>query len=193
VRYKGRIEGNFKAMPDESGALWIPNNNYFPARNGYSPRYIILHGTAGFTSAEEVANFFKSTEEGENPASTHYVIGLYGEIVQCINEGDGAYANGGVTEGHDPWWSRSLNPNYVTISIEHVKLSRDNSDELTELQKLVSFELVRRICERHGIPKRWADAGGGITGHYSMDPVHRSFCPGPYPWDELFEFLVRDV
>jgi N-acetyl-anhydromuramyl-L-alanine amidase AmpD len=179
-------------MPDENDALWIPNNNYFPARNRHHPRYIILHGTAGFTSAEEVANFFKATEISKNPVSTHYIIGLYGEIVQCIDEKDGAYANGGVTHGHDPWWSRLLNPNLLTISIEHVKLSRDNSDELTALQKQTSFALVQRICNRHTIPTRQADATGGITGHYSMDPVHRSFCPGPYPWDELFAFLHHE-
>lgn len=174
----------------ELDVLWIPNNNYFPARNGYKPRYVILHGTAGYTSAKEVANFFKSTEGSENPVSTHYIIGLHGEFIQCIDEGQGAYANGGVTEGHDPWWSRNLNPNYITISIEHVKPARDNSDELTERQKQASFELVRRICDRHNIPKRWANSEGGITGHYSMDPVQRSFCPGPYPWDELFTFLA---
>ena len=176
-------------MPDENEALWIPNNNYFPTRNGYHPRYVILHGTAGFTSAEEVANFFKSTETGDNPVSTHYIIGLHGEVIQCIDEADGAYANGGVTEGHDPWWSRSLNPNLLTISIEHVKLARDNSDNLTELQKQTSFTLIQRICNRHNIPKRPADATGGITGHSSMDPIHRSFCPGPYPWHELFASL----
>ncbi len=169
--------------------IWIPNNNYFPRRNGNCPRYIILHGTAGFTSAEEVAHFFKATEKGDNPVSTHYIIGLRGEIIKCIEEEEGAFANGGVTEGHDVWWSKSLNPNLVTISIEHVKPSRDNSDELTDVQKEASFLLVQHICERYNIPRRWADAQGGITGHYSMDPVYRSFCPGPYPWEELFAYL----
>ena len=183
---------------DEPAALWIPNNNYFPARNGYTPRYVILHGTAGFTSAEEVALFFKSTEAGNDPVSTHYIIDLSGSIVQCIEEKEGAFGNGYISGApgisgdgihHDPWWSRGINPNYLTISIEHVKLARDNSDELTDLQKQASFDLVRRICERHTIPKRRADSEGGITGHFSMDPVQRSFCPGPYPWDELFAFL----
>jgi N-acetyl-anhydromuramyl-L-alanine amidase AmpD len=76
---------------DEAGALWIPNNNYFSGRNGYKPRYVILHGTAGFTSAEEVANFFKATEGGENPVSTHYIIGLRSELIQCVGEEEGAY------------------------------------------------------------------------------------------------------
>lgn len=186
-------------MLHKQSPLWIPNKNYFPYRNGYSPRYIILHGTAGFTSAEEVAHFFKSTEDSENPVSTHYIIGLYGEIVQCIDERDGAYANGGVTGTpgragdsihRDSWWSRQLNPNYITLSIEHLKLSRDNSDKLTEPQKQASFLLVQRLCAQWNIPTRRADANGGITGHFSMDPLHRSYCPGPYPWEELFTFLA---
>ena len=175
--------------PDEQGALWIPNNNYFPNRNGYKPRYIIIHGTAGFTSAVEVANFFKSTEKSDNPVSTHYIVGLHGEVVQCNNDSDGAWGNGGVSEGHDVWWSRSLNPNLITLSIEHVKLSRDNSDDITTIQKEAGFLLVKHLCERHDILRQWADAEGGITGHYSMDPIHRSFCPGPYPWGELFAYL----
>jgi N-acetyl-anhydromuramyl-L-alanine amidase AmpD len=177
---------------DEPEAIWIPNNNYFPGRYGHHPRYIIVHGTAGFTSAEEVARFFKSTEGGDNPVSTHYIIGLRGELVQCIDEAHGAFANGGVTEGHDPWWSRALNPNLVTLSIEHVKPHKDNSDQLTKLQKAASLRLIRRLCQRYQIPQRRADATGGITGHFSMDPVHRSFCPGPYPWDELFAFLAEN-
>ncbi len=176
-------------MPDEQQVLWIPNTNFFPERNGYKPRYVIVHGTAGFTSALAVANFFKSTENSENPVSTHYIIGLHGETVQCNNERDAAWGNGYVMEGHDLWWSRVLNPNLVTISIEHVKLSRDNSDELTEIQQQTSFALIDRICARHQVPRRWADAEGGITGHFSMDPVNRHFCPGPYPWDELFAYL----
>ena len=179
---------------DENGAIWLPNNNFFPNRKGYQPLYVIVHGTAGFTSAIEVGNYFKSTENTDNPVSSHYIVGLDGEVVQCVNESDGAWANGGVTEGHDTWWSTSLNPNLITISVEHVKLSKDNSDELTDAQKEASFLLIQHICDRYDIPYRWADEQGGITGHYSMDPVNRSFCPGPYPWEELFAYLnVQDV
>ncbi len=178
-------------LDEQNTSIWIPNKNYFPGRNGYTPRYIILHGTAGRTSAEEVARFFQKTEQGDDPVSTHYIIGLTGEVVQCVHEQDSAWGNGGFTEGHDSWWSRSINPNYLTISIEHVKPSTDNSDVLTELQKEASFRLIKSISARYAIPGRWADAMGGITGHYSMDPLYRSFCPGPYPWDELFAYLSQ--
>lgn len=173
---------------DEPGALWIPSNNHFAGRAGHSVRWLIIHGTAGFSSAQEVGYFFQTAD-----VSTHYTIGRDGTIVQSVREYDAAWGNGGVSEGHDPWWSQDLNPNYVTISIEHVKPSRDNSDELTPIQTEVSFRLVRAICDRHNIPKRRADATGGITGHYSMDPVGRHFCPGPYPWEELFAFLTEEI
>ncbi len=169
---------------DSIKALWLPSPNFFFRRDGHQARWIILHGTAGFYSAEEVGYYFQTAG-----VATHYTIGRDGVIVQSVAEQDGAWGTGGISRGHDVWWSPTVNPNNVTISIEHVKPQRDNTDELTLLQKYVSFRLIKHICERHAIPKRLADASGGITGHFSMDPLFRSFCPGPYPWDELMAYL----
>lgn len=176
-------------MPDEASALWIPNSNYFPGRNGYKPRYIIIHGTAGGTSAQAIASYFQSTEGGDNPVSSNYVIGTDGTVVQCVAESDGAYANGIFSMGHDAFWDTSVNPNLTTVSIEHCKPSEDNSDQITPAQLSASFTLIKHICERHGIPKHPADSSGGITGHFSIDPVNRSRCPGAYPWAALWDYL----
>src|SRR5207253_7656188 len=107
------------------------NNNCFKGAN--NPRYIILHGTAGGASALNIAQYFKGTEGGNNPTSAHYVIDQAGTIYQCNSEDDGAWANGVVSVGHDPWWSVSgnPNPNNITISIEHVKLDTANATPLT--------------------------------------------------------------
>jgi N-acetyl-anhydromuramyl-L-alanine amidase AmpD len=178
---------------DETGALWRPSPNYFPKRLGHRAKWIIIHGTAGFSSAEAVGYDFQHTD-----VATHYIIGRDGTVIQSVGEEDGAYGNGFVSGNpgrsgdglhHDPWWTRTINPNNVTISIEHVKPGKDNSDELTEVQKHASFLLIEHICQRHSIPRRYADESGGITGHFSMDPINRSFCPGPYPWAELFAYL----
>jgi len=177
-------------MSDEPGVIWLPNNNYFSNRNGQKPKFVILHGTAGGSSAVGIANYFKSTENGNNPVSSHYVVDQHGVVVQCIAEVDGAYGNGILSAGHDTWWSTAINPNNITISIEHVKPDVHNETPLTPAQQAASFKLIQHICERHGIPKRRADANGGITGHYSIDPVSRSQCPGEYPWAALFAYLA---
>ena len=178
-----------KTMSSDYGpAQWMPTSHFWPARYGNTPRWIILHGTAGGGSAQNVATYFQSNNP---PTSTHYVIGQDGTVVQCVAEADAAWGNGIVSAGHDPWWSADLNPNLVTLSIEHCKPHTDNSDQLTAVQQAASFALVAHLCAAHGIPARAADANGGITGHASIDPVNRSGCPGPYPWDGLWEYLRR--
>lgn len=167
--------------------IWIPSPNMWQGRNGHSPKWIVLHGTAGGSSAQNVAAWFQNPQA---QASTHYIVGQDGTIVSCVDEDDTPWANGIVTAGADPWWLPLDNPNYWTLSIEHVKPSTDNSDELTPAQQEASFALVERLCKRHSIPMRRADQDGGITGHYSVDPVNRSRCPGPYPWNTLFAFLT---
>jgi len=175
-------------------------------RQGHQPRFIIVHGTAGGTSAIDVANYMKGTVGGSNPVSTHFVIGQDGTIVQCVPVSLAAFGNGVIsgtptaglgfrTAGdgthRDDWWDENVNPNFLTVSIEHCKPSTDNSDILTPAQQAASFALIQCICDTYGIPKRFADAQGGVTGHFSVDPVNRSRCPGPYPWQELFNYLTN--
>lgn len=171
---------------------FLPSPNFWAGRFGATPKFVILHGTAGGTSAQNIANWFA------NPASqvsSHYVIDRDGTIFQCVKEEDSAWANGVITAGHDAWWDQSPpwngapNPNLNTISIEHVKPSLDNSDALTPAQQAASFELVNDICSKWSIPKRAADSLGGVTGHFSMDPINRARCPGTYPWNALWRDL----
>jgi N-acetylmuramoyl-L-alanine amidase len=175
-------------MVDYAGAIWIPSPHFFNNRYGHTPQYIILHGTAGGSSAQGVAEWFQNPA---SEASTNYVVGQDGTVVECVAEIDAPFANGIIADApgklHDPWWT--FNPNFNTISIEHVKPSVDNSDVLTAKQQQASFLLVRDICRRYHIPMRTADEAGGITGHFSMDPASRANCPGNYPWNALWAFL----
>jgi len=171
----------------EPGSLWIPSP-HFGTRGSYRAQWLIVHGTAGGSSAQAIGEWF------QNPASqaaTHYVIGQDGTVVQCVDEGSAAWGNGRVEAGADPWWSGSNpSPNQVTISIEHVKPSTDNSDLITPAQATASFRLIKNIISRHpGIRMGWATNTGGITGHFSVSPPSRERCPGPYPWEDLFNDL----
>lgn len=171
----------------------IPSPNHWNGREGHKPLWLILHGTDANTNdydgAYETAGWFQT-----NSVSVNYVIGRQGCVAQCVKESDAPYANGGVTDTptrkHDLWWSSNLNPNLVTISIEHVKhAGNNNADALTPAQKQASFELIYDICKRNNIPMRQANVHGGITGHFSMDPKERPYCPGNYPWTELWAYL----
>jgi Negative regulator of beta-lactamase expression len=146
--------------------LQIPNNNFNPGN--FPKTHIIIHGTAGGTSALEIANYFKGTEGSSNPTSSHYIVDQAGQKIQCVQEHNGAWANG------SPEW------NNKGISIEHVKSATDNSSILTPAQQTASFELIKDICNRHGIPRK------NILPH---NAVYNTACPGPFPWDSLTTYL----
>lgn len=171
------------------------------------PRWIFIHGTAsgtGYTAQETARDFGSPGWQANRHASTHYVIGYNGDIVQCVGEEHTAWGNGIISgppgrapigggdphAAHDAWWDTTAkrSVNEYSISIEHSK-SQDNSSELSPEQEAASFKLINDICNRWGIPRHYGDASGGIIGHYSVDPINRSFCPGTYPWQRLFTYL----
>jgi len=92
--------------------LQIPCLNYNP--DSGTKTHIVIHGTAGGSSAESVAHWFQSSEGGPNPVASHYIVDQLGVVVQCVQEKDGAWCN-----GSSPW-------NNLAISIEHVKIATDN-------------------------------------------------------------------
>jgi hypothetical protein len=154
-------------------------------RQGHKITHICLHGTAGGTKAENIANYFKTSEV---QSSAHFIIGQDGTIVQGVPCSLAAWGNGILLSPRLPWPS-NVNPNYYTISIEHCKPSPDNSDSLTDAQKKASFVLIKCICEQYNIPKRKGDVSGGIVEHADFDSVNRARCPGIYPYAELWAYL----
>ncbi len=157
----------------------------FP-RYGYKPTHLVIHGTAGGTSAEAVGHYF---QEEAVESSTHFVIGTDGEIVQCVSCLVAAWGNAPLNAPRFHFANANANPNYWTISIEHCKPHTDNSDTLTPAQQAASFKLVKAICEEYGIAKRRGDGSGGIIAHADINSVDRARCPGPYPWDELIRYI----
>jgi N-acetyl-anhydromuramyl-L-alanine amidase AmpD len=169
-------------MVDYSAAIpmYVPHENVFIDQN--QPRWVVIHKTAQppCPTAQDVAHYF-----AQDPArkSAHYIVGLDGTIVQCVAEKDGAGANCCLEAGHDSFWPTGINLNVLTISIEHVDPTLNNSTPVTEAQKRASFALVADICRRHKI------AASHIVGHRSINPVTRSFCPGNYPLEELRRYV----
>lgn len=141
---------------------------------------IVIHKTAGGTSASGIAEYFASTPL---EVSSHFVVGLEGEVVQCVSLIDGAAANCCLETGHDSFWDRygGVNLNLVTISIEHVDSSVDNSSFPPTAQLEASFKLVSWLCRTYGIKD--------IKTHASISPGSRARCPGNYPMDELIKYV----
>jgi N-acetyl-anhydromuramyl-L-alanine amidase AmpD len=155
-------------------------------RQGHKITHICLHGTAGGTSAQGIANYFATSNV---QASAHLIIDQIGNIAQGIPLSLAAWANGALTVGHAPYLPDNVNPNLYTVAIEHCKSSTDNSNALTDIQARKSFELIQCICDTYRVPKQEGNANGGIIKHADIDPVNRARCPSTYPWDQLWAFL----
>lgn len=183
-------------MSDEPGAIemYVPESITF---NSTDATFLVVHKTAGFSTAQQCAEYFGNLSENTGGASSHYIVGLDGTIVQCVPEARGAGANCCVEPGHadflpNSWDGHTDNGNLHSISIEHIDPSTDNSTVMPPAQVQASFQLVKHICQRHNIPMRAAtnDGQGGIIGHNQIDPESRARCPGPtYPFGELWSFL----
>lgn len=176
---------------DEPGVVWmpVPDSIIFPGYNGHTPRYACVHKTASAGTAQDIARFFGNLTENTEQVSSHYIVGDDGTIVQAVSEQNGAGGNCCVEPGHAAFLPTDINLNLISISIEHTDATPENSTPLTSTQKAASFQLIKHICDRHGIPKRPGDTSGGIIGHYQIAPQTRAHCPGSYPWQELFAYL----
>lgn len=186
---------------DKDGWIKEAIGIYYPNRSwgafAQKPRQIVLHGTATRNgTAENIANNWANTD---GDASAHIIINKDGSFVQGISLNSTAWANCCLTDNPNTGgqWDRRLplgNQNYWSIAIEHCKDDPNyNSDVLTAAQQATSFALVQAICEYHDIPKQVIGIGdisnGGIIGHCTIDTLNRTYCPGPYPWNELSQHL----
>lgn len=173
---------------DEPGAIamFVAENRVFIDNNNHT--FLVIHKTASGGRAQDIAHFFANDTA---MASTHYIVGQDGTIVQCVLEKDGAGGNCCEKGNFASFLPVGQNLNTWTVSIEHVDPASDNSTPLTSAQKAASFKLIQHICQRHTIPMRRPinDGKGGIIGHADIDPVDRARCPGNYPWQELFDYL----
>lgn len=171
---------------DQPGAIpmFVNEQRVFINQNNHT--WVVVHKTASGGRAQDIATFFANDPA---MASTHYIVGQDGTIVQAVLEKDGAGGNCCEKGNFASFLPVGQNLNTWTVSVEHVDPASDNSTPLTAAQKVASFKLIHDICVRHNIPMRAGDATGGIIGHYQIDPVDRALCPNNYPWQELWNYL----
>ncbi len=144
--------------------------NFAVGRKGYKPEIIVLHimdGSLGGTDS-----WFATPS---SQVSSHYGVGLNGEIHQYVDEENTAWTQGlKIPPINLPptfkLYKQGLNPNVYCLSIEHEGHDLSKAPQ-TQLNSTV--ELIRAMAGRWGIP---IDRDH-IIGHYEVDPIRKPNCP----------------
>lgn len=120
---------------------------------------IVIHYTANpGSTAKENRDYFNSLQDGHGTSvSSHFVIGLEGEIVQCIPTWEVAYA--------------SNERNNDTISIECCH--KDESGKFTDETYSSLIQLTAYLCDKYDLDEkdviRHYDVTGKICPKYFVD------------------------
>lgn len=151
--------------PDPSGrpkieeAFLTPNAYSRPQKALNQVNGIVIHYTANLGStAKANRNYFEGLKDShETKASSHFVIGLEGEIIQCIPLGEIAYA--------------SNRRNTDTIAIECCHSGADGKFNDRTLNSLV--QLTAWLCKGYSLGSseviRHYDITGKICPKYFVD------------------------
>lgn len=124
--------------PDYQVELLTPNEYSRPQIAMEEVRGIVIHYTANpGTTAEQNRSYFESLKDShETKASSHFVVGIDGEIVQCIPSSEISYA--------------SNDRNNDTISIECCHLNKDGKFTQETYDSLV--HLTAWLCGKFNVP-----------------------------------------
>jgi V8-like Glu-specific endopeptidase len=151
--------------------------NYYPRSSPRTINRIVIHITDGQPKIEGTIAWFQTPNQMVNGkrvyASSHYVVGQQGEVVQMVRHQDIAYH------------ASSANPN--SIGIEHVARSphewkkSDPGFKPTDAEYCASATLVRWLCGQFNLPMD----RDHIVGHNEADPnTTHTDCPtGAWDWD----------
>ena len=128
---------------------------------------VVIHwvGNAG-SSAINNRNYFESLKTKGTYASSHYIVGLEGEIIQCVPEDEVAYH------------ASSANSYSIGIEVCHPNwIGKFNEKTLVSL-----YELCADICKRYSL-----NPLTDIIRHYD---VTKKICPkyyveNPTEWQQL--------
>ena len=122
---------------------------------------VVIHYTANpGTSAENNRSYFEGLKDSHlTHASSHYIIGLDGEIIQCIPLSEQAYA--------------SNDRNHDTISIECCHpddTGRFNEDTYDSLVHLVSWLMGEYDLESEDVIRHYDISGKSCPRYYVENP-----------------------
>lgn len=164
-------------MPNSSLVdIVVPANmeNYTPNRYLYGPgiKAITIHHMAGIMTAEQCGIYFQGVRYG----SSHYGIGINGDIGQYVNEADVAWTNSN-------WES-----NCQSVTIETSNCSNDDPNWPVSDASLNSLiRLVADIAKRNNLGH--LVKGVNVTWHSMFAATE---CPGPYLLNKL-DYIIDEA
>ena len=156
-------------------ALLTPNEYSRPGLAMEPITGVVIHyvgnpGTQGISNR----NFFESLKDNhENSVSSHFIIGLQGEIIQCVPLDEVAYANRGR--------------NFDTISIECCH--PDEEGQFNEATYEALVQLAAYLLNTYGLGEeallRHYEVTGKICPRYYVDH--------PEAWETLKDDIMKEV
>jgi N-acetyl-anhydromuramyl-L-alanine amidase AmpD len=162
---------------------WIGSPNHYLGRAGWEVCAIIVHTMAG--TLESCDSWFNNPS---SQVSSHYGIGLGGEMHQYVALENGSWANGVLEPGNDwrPIVGNSGNPNYQTVTIE----TEDNGSgatAVTEEQYQGTLAVCRLAIQAY--PRIVY-----LFGHRIVSPQSRPNCCGNRWWNSgQFQRLADEL
>lgn len=139
-------------------AFLTPNPYSRPQIKIKEIKYIVIHwvGNAG-TSAMANRNYFESLKTKKIYASSHYIIGLQGEIIECIPEDEVAYhakqANSysiGIENCHPDWEGKFNTKTYESlIQLCAILCERYKLDPMVALKR--HYDITGKQCPKYYI------------------------------------------
>ena len=137
--------------PKVTDALITPNPYSRPGRPLRAIMGLVWHWVANpGTSAEQNRNYFdRLGRTGERYAGAHYIVGLRGEILQCIPDHEMAYHCGA-----DKYKERAVElfgayPNNCTIGIEMCHPDETGKPTAETLESLITLSAV--LAKKYGL------------------------------------------
>ena len=154
-----KVQGQVEELPWVTRAL-LPVNQYSrPGDKLTRVNAVVIHyvGNPGTTAEQNRSYFARLAESGETYASSNFVIGLQGEILECVPVNEVAYCSN---------WR-----NHDTLSIECCH--PDDTGKFTDATYDSLVKLTAWLCDAFGLQSgdviRHYDITGKICPKYFVD------------------------
>jgi len=176
--------------------LQRPSPNQSIGRQNWIPDIIVCHITEGAFpgSINWVTNL-------QSQVSYHFLVSRTGEITQCVDIANMAWANGTTTNGDnrdhkhsrlEQVRNRQANSNLYTVSIGFEGRHSEKQGDLSAAQLVATVELIRyiRLEIQRVFNVEIPLDHESIVGHTDITPRHKPNCPGArFPFGEILKRL----